>query len=244
MPAIQVYRDGKTMIPVARAQNARAYLCPFTNKIYASKKAYVGHLQKLREQRMLARARKNRIAARENELWSQPTFVDVVKWINLNSDFFWQKFADCDTKYDQWNKIRDDFSVRVLYLELEYSNHVSNSHSCPHNGVENWRRESGKPVSYPGWQGRIDFVVSHPLPGFTSNLFDGTRIHLHSGGGNGKGGYRYEVKFFADDWPNIAEWQENEKAKYEKEHLLDMIKNEYRPYCPPRITIGCKGKKS
>ena len=59
MPAIQVYKSKEkgVMVPVQEAKIAKAYQCPWTGKLYASKKSYVKHLSDLRTSRLHKNAR-------------------------------------------------------------------------------------------------------------------------------------------------------------------------------------------
>jgi len=243
MPAIKVYKHTGNLpglIPVDEAKTAKAYQCPFTGTIVKSKRSYASHLKTLRENRMWANARKRRFRLRLEDLWSQPDFQSIVNWVELNSDLFWQngKNRGWHSDANKWDAIRDDFCFRITKLELSRSENVSNSHDCPHNGATNWGgTNKNAPRGYPGWQGRIDFKVSHDVPSFFSNVVEGTRIHTGSGGGSGIGTYSYGVKFFDADWPGIAKTYQLAKEKYEHDSLIDMLKNEYKPYAYPAINI-------
>jgi hypothetical protein len=244
MPAIQVYKHTgnlPSVIPVEEAKKAKAYQCPFTKTIFLTKRGYVKHLGKLRQNRMWANARKLRHRKRLENLWNQPSFNDVINWININSDAFWLngRMNGWVTDHKSWDKIRDDFQIRITYLDLTWSNRVDNSHSCPHNGETNWGGgKAGVPRGYPGWTGTISFQLSHDVPSFSSNLLKGTRIHTGTGGGGGKNLYTYGVTLFADDWPGVFGSMQSEREEYERDHLLDMIKNQYVPYRVPNFTFG------
>jgi hypothetical protein len=251
MPAVKVYRHQGNlpgMIPVEQAKIVKAYQCPFTGTIVSTKKSYVKHLKTLRSDRMHRRARDLRHRRKLQDLWNQPDFESVVKWIQLNPETFWENGQKQGWNCDRaaWNRIRDSFIMEVCYLKLDYSESVSNTHSCPHNGVTNWSRRdtfadgTEKPTGYPGWQGTVRFHISHEVPGFFSNLLNGTRIHTGAGGGHDNLTYEYEVKLFLADWPGIALRIAQEKEEYERKHLVDMIKNQYQPY---RVASFCHGKR-
>lgn len=246
MPAIQVYKSGSTMIPVDTAKKAKAYICPWTNNLYATKRSYVSHLKRLRTDRMHRRAKQLRHYRKLEDLWNQPDFDSVVRWIHLNPEVFWEngKRNGWHSDGPRWDKIRDSFTVKITGLNLTYSDTVSNSHDCPHNGVTNWGGDktladgTPAPRGYPGFSGRIELTMPVEPLSFCSDVFEGTRIHTGTGGGGGNGNYGYEVKFFLADWPGIADRIAKEKEKHERDGIIDMIKNEYKPYVVPKYTFG------
>jgi len=206
MPKIKVFKHEGVMIPVDQAKTSTAYICPWTKKMYATKKSYVSHLKSLREERMHATARKNRWNQKMTDLWNQPTFGSIINWIERNPEPFWMNGKNRGWTSDAriWDKIRDDFWIKVISLDVRWSDSVSNSHDCPQNGSTNWGgRDANMPKGYPGWTGNIKFQVSHVVPSFFSNIFEGTRINTGSGGARGNNIYSYSVIFFADDWVGL-----------------------------------------
>jgi len=246
MPAIQVYKSGSTMIPVDNAKKAKAYICPWTKELYASKRGYVSHLKKLRVDRMHHRARYLLHQRKLSDMWNQPDFDSVIKWIHLNPEVFWlnAKSQGWPSDTARWDKIRDSFSLKIASLDLTYSDSVSNSHSCPHNGVTNWGSSrtfedgTSKPCGYPGFSGRISFKTSHEPYSFASDILKGTRIHTCTGGGAGYNTYSYDVKFFLDDWPGIAARIQEARELYERDNLINMIKNQYKPFKVDGFSYG------
>lgn len=218
MPAIQVYKSKQpgVMIPVDAAKVAKAYQCPWTSDLFATKKSYVKHLKILRTTRMHRRARQLRWHRLSEDLWNQTSFEKIVRWVELHPEWFLnnakrQSFYADANRYD---RVRDTFSIKITYLDLQWDNSVSNTHYCPHNGVTNWGgQKKDAPCGYPGWQGRIEYELSHDLPGFGSDLMKGTRIHTGTGGSTNSTNYGFDVKFFADDWPGLAKGQVWETLK-------------------------------
>lgn len=250
MPAIKVYKSGYKLIPVVDAKLATAYQCPFTGDLFVTKRKYASHLKELRQDRMWANARTRQLNNRMEELWNQPSFDNIVRWVRLNSDVFWAQGKRNGWSSDaaRWDKIRDDFQIEITYLDLTWSDSVSNTHDCPHNGFTNWggreKPRNGVPVprGYPGWHGNIEFRCSHDVPSFFSKVTEGSRIHTGTGGSRGKYHYGYSVRMFAADWPGVASVVENNRAQYEKDHLIDMIKNQYQPFAVPPVKIGTRRK--
>ncbi len=231
MPAIQVYKGNGVMIPVDVAKQAKAYVCPWTNELFATKRSYVGHLKKLRTERMHRRAKYLRLQRKLQELWNQPDFKSVVKHIHDNPELFWElgKRSGWASDNKKWDSIRDEFTITIKYLDVAYSDNISNSHSCPHNGKTNWGgREVGKdgvpvPRGYPGFGGRITYKLSHDTRGFGSDVTKGTRIHTGTGGGGGDLTYSYDVKFFLDDWPGLKKHVEDERKLHEKNQMIKTL---------------------
>jgi hypothetical protein len=145
------------------------------------------------------------------------------------------------------DKLKPAPIIKFKEFGMRYSELVSNSHHCPHDGVINWSgREKDAPCGYPGWQGRFLYTVqshkgqTHSYPG-GSDMWGGTRIHTGTGGGRGgnpeekalfQQSFGYSVELFASDWPLMA--AEYEKAKVMKilvddRRSLDQIVNEWHP---------------
>lgn len=118
-------------------------------------------------------------------------------------------------------------SLVGLAFEVQYSENVSNSHSCPHNGVQNFSGDKNKPRSYPGLSGRIWYRFSDRVSGFSSNIIERALVHTGTGGGGSYGGpytnadsatykcrcaglkvdelqiFSMDVKIFLDDFPAV-----------------------------------------
>lgn len=246
MPAIKVYKGAGKLIPVDVAKVAKAYQCPWTEEIFATKRGYVKHLGDLRTTRMHRRARHLLHQRKLTDMWNQPDFDSVIKWIHLNPEVFWlnAKRQGWSSDAARWDKIRDSFEVKITHLSLRYSDRISNSHNCPHNGVTNWGGDTtlndGKPAprGYPGFSGRIELHMPAEPLSFSSDVFKGTRIHTGTGGGGGGGRYGYSVNFFLDDWPEIKAKIDRDREAYEKKTLLDVINNRYVSFEVPSFNYG------
>lgn len=104
-----------------------------------------------------------------------------------------------------------------LAYDMRWCDHVSNSHSCPHNGVTNFSGNLSKPKGYPGWSGQIYWHVEWPESWqhlhLGSMLFDST---FSRAGGRllGKDNviigqkFQYQFRIFAADWPGLAAYRE------------------------------------
>lgn len=210
MPRIKVYKGHGSIIPVEDAKVVTGFKCPWTGKIFSTKKSYISHLRLLREDRIhrAIRARiRNKIF---DELINQKSFEKIIEWIETHPEFLFDGVIQ--NGRDKWGErrshLRDKFWIKITYLDVSWSDNVSNSHSCPRGGVTNWGGKGllpgGDPAprGYPGWGGRIEFQVSHDL-GFGSDILKPLGIHTGTGGGTTSNRYGYDVKFFASDWPGL-----------------------------------------
>lgn len=217
MPRIKAYKGNGKVIPVDVAKITTAFQCPWTKQVFGGKREYVKHLANLRNTRIHRRIREMAWERKLEDLWSRPGFEEVVAWIHMNPEFMFDNGMRHGWGHRGVQKHRDDFWVKITYLDLTWSNSVSNTHDCPRGGVTNWGgREfwpdkTPKPRGYPGWHGRIEYQMSHDI-GFGSDVMKGLGIHTGTGGGTGNNIYGYDVRFFDSDWPGIAEAARNSRV--------------------------------
>jgi uncharacterized C2H2 Zn-finger protein len=221
VPRIKAYKDGisqRQLIPVETAKVCTAFQCPWTKKVFGRKQQYIRHLKELREVRMHRRARDSKYEQVLAEFNGQPSFNDVIKWIENHSEFFFDKAAKYGHMRDVLYGDRENFFIQITRLKLIWSNSVSNSHHCPRNGVTNWGRyKEDAPTGYPGWHGRIEFMMCQYNTDGTkrlhtslsgSDLFN-NKIGIDTGtGGCNNNHYGYEAYFFDADWPEITKVRE------------------------------------
>jgi len=216
--------------------------CDQTGKLFEDQTKYKSHLRKLARER----ATKRKLSVMEavadqkwNELYEcEQTIEQWRDMVIANQNMFWAEAAKADPhdwKYVGKTHSRGKNSVVCPVPELleferfdvRWNPTVSNSHSCPHNGVTNWGvRDKDAPTSYPGWSGRVDWIVRWPKEWdgvyLGSDLFKGLhgyntgrqRAHTGTGGGGGmryseKHGchvqsFGYDFRMYAADWPGMA----------------------------------------
>jgi len=224
-----------------------AYKCDEDGKIFEDKSKYTAHLRKLARHRNAQR----RLQVDENlkdQIWGSLYECEqsLEQWFDMviaNQDLFWAEAAAGDP-YD-WQNVGKKLGrgknagnvpmPKVLKIthSMRWSDSVSNSHSCPHNGVTNWGgRVEGAPRGYPGWTGRVDWIVEWPkeFDGiylgsdlFSRGTFCTGRQRAHTGTGGGGGGHfnkefntwcqspGYSFDIFAADWPGMARYYEKQK---------------------------------
>ena len=230
MPRIEVYKGNGSMIPVETAKKGKAFICPWTKKMYAKKQDYIKHLKNLRETRMHKRAReivRNRV---KQDLWKQSSFDDIIKWFNLHPEFLFQRMLSHQwhDRQKYYEKYRETFMMEITHLDLHWSDRCSNTHSCPHNGVTNWdgrevlKDGSPAPRGYPGWVGNIEFKVNCDMRE-GSNVLKELSIHTGSGGCRGENIYGYSVTFVADDWPELFKDHKHQMAEDQIQDKKDVV---------------------
>ena len=101
--------------------------------------------------------------------------------------------------------------ILSLTWQINYSDSISNSHSCPIKGRTNFSRKNGIVKGYPGWAGRI-WIVYKKSRNVPIRLNE-SRIHMGTGG---YGLYNhphfnnnlyinyypvsFDFRFYRDDW--------------------------------------------
>jgi hypothetical protein len=224
-----------------------AYKSEADGKIFEDKSKYTAHLRKLARHRL---AQKKLMIANQEadavwaELYEREQSID--DWMQMvidNQHLFWAEAAKGDPHdWENVGKRRGRKTTgavmpmpRVLKIthSLRWHDNVSNSHSCPHNGVTNWspswNTDKTVPTGYPGWTGHIEWLVEWPkeFDGiylgsdlFAKGTFRTGRQRAHTGTGGGGGGHfnkefntycqrpGYDFKIFAADWPGLTRYRE------------------------------------
>ena len=223
-----------------------AYKCDEDGKIFEDKSKYQAHLRKLARERNTKRKLTVAEAVADqkwNELYECEQSIE--QWRDMviaNQNMFWAEAAKADP-YD-WALVgkthsrKKDAVVCPIPELLEFTEFnvrwnptVSNSHSCPHNGATNWspswNEDKTAPTSYPGWNGRAEWIVKWPKEWdgwyLGSDLFKGRRSRAHTGTGGGGGmryskehgcdvqSFGYDFRIFAADWPGMARYYEKRR---------------------------------
>jgi len=207
--------------------------CDTTGKLFEDKVKYSSHLRKIVKQRIIRR--KLTVIETEADTWWAAAYeremtVDQFKQFVIDNQIrFWaENVKRNDYSWDRIVNVRKGTSMPIPELlefttfDLSWNPTVSNSHSAPHNGKSNWGGREGDtvPRSYPGWSGRIEWIVKWPkewdgfYPG--SDLFKGQKTRTYTGSGGGGGmrhdkdhncniqSFGYSFNMFAADWPGMA----------------------------------------
>ena len=197
-----------------------AYKCDETGKLFEDRTKYVRHLKKIAKKRLIVK--KTERNHRSDQQWWHDNFWNRVRSLaQLQAAILHHRevFASNGVK-NSWNSktLRPTPITNFRIFSLKWASQISNSHHCPHDGVENFSRDKSSPLIYSGWQGHIDYTVQsysdqlYCYPG-SSNMWENTRIHTGTGGGGGHKdqktnncqSFGYHVRLFASDWPKMAE---------------------------------------
>lgn len=188
--------------------------CPFTGQIFEEKdiQKYIDHLHSLRKEFKEER-RLNRIRS-EFDNWllkEKQQIIDtnlIVPWILSNQRYLMDAFNKIGIKtFD--NKFFKNDVIERLSITYIFGSNVSNSHSCPKNGVENWcARDKSLPTGYPGYRLSISGSLlrdgkhnsSYPMYDFFK------MIGLYAGtGGGGNKDFHWDGQLFLADWPGLGQ---------------------------------------
>jgi hypothetical protein len=186
-------------------------------KLFEDEAKYKAHLRNLATARRAQRKhdaflkeRFDFFAGMRNTCRSPEEIVDFVK---AN----WDKFCENAYYHGAWRyegkykKIKNPV-LTEMKIDVRWYNTVSNSHSCPLDGVENWAGKkllpdgTPAPRGYPGWQGSIKWKSESDDPYASSDIFKETCIH--TGTGSGGQSAQYECRLYASDWPAMTDWFE------------------------------------
>ena len=205
--------------------------CDHTGKLFEDHSKYKRHLRKLARERQ--QRRKMEIVVSEADAWwaaayeREMSISEFKNFIIENQSRFWQEAARAEGY--NWNRVGKSSRgvvcpvprlLEFAKFDLVWSDSVSNTHSCPHNGVMNWGCKDDKPTGYPGWRGRVEWIVEFPEEWsgvyLGGDLFRGQRTRCHTGtGGGGSSGhnkqynchtqqYGYDFRVYAADWTGMA----------------------------------------
>ena len=222
-----------------------AYKSDADGKIFEDKRKYQNHLRTLARHRLSQRKLQIAEAAKDAlwaELYEREQSID--DWMQMVVDtqhLFWAEAAQGD--WNDWERVGKKIGrgknaivmpvPKLLKIKhsLRWNDMVSNSHSCPHNGVTCWsshEAKDGRPRGYPGWTGHIEWLVEWPkeLEGmylgsdlFSRGTFRTGRQRAHTGTGGGGGGHmnkefntwvqrpQYDFRLFAADWPGLYRYE-------------------------------------
>lgn len=232
MPKVKAYKGARgNIIPVDEAKVSVAYRCPWTKAVFGTKKAYLAHLSGLRRDHIHAKIRRSILDQQRQDLWSQPSFADLIRWVERHPEFFFDNAVGfrAGGRQDRIASYRDKFWIKITYLDLMWTSSASNTHACPRDGFTNWGGKDQHPKTgeilprgYPGWTGRIEYQMSHDL-GFGSDAMRGTGINTGTGGGIKDHRYGYSVTFFDSDWPVIT----SRKLQMKVEAVLSESNNDW-----------------
>lgn len=210
----------------------KIWKCDHHKNCYFEKKIdYVDHLKEM----AVARMRSKRYCNAINDLQRiidgvnfQENVQDILDYVIENDQAF-VLYSIQHNSPDVFKSIVNAFDnkwrvilPRILSIKVNctYYDNISNTHSCPRNGIRNWSRDKDKPTGYPGWQGRISayfndcrIIIDAPASKkgqrhYEYTVYIGSSIIENAMGfstGTGGGGTHssFDIKIFKDDWPSF-----------------------------------------
>src|SRR3990167_4583145 len=173
-----------------------AFKSEHTGEIFATQNEYDIHLEEYKQKAEVEK-KEQELKLKEKELKQMPRLTAT------SIEDFRQKM------FNVVNELNGDNPDKLLGLFFDrlYLGFVSNSHSRPISGVENWRRDKEKPTEYAGWCGEVTMVFSQENN--TENIVKNFPA-FNSGSGGYMGsehkrikGYvlQYGLKLYIDDFP-------------------------------------------
>lgn len=215
---------------------------PGSNHYFHSKDEYREYLRKCAAHNLYVRKVKRIQAARWEILrgfWRDVrTIQGVVDTLWENTDYIQSLVMSTDELVEahepgykkRKRKVRKPFEWYGIELDVSYNERASNSHQCPHTGVQNWSRRDDLPKHYPGYTGRIKLMYNrNPGDGIGNDIarcLQQMGVHTGSGGGGGRTHpyygrmevRSYEVTLFLDDWEGLRKAQVFQKLKEQSYH--------------------------
>jgi hypothetical protein len=207
-------RAVQTRLPENNKMKIQAWKCPYTGNLFEleDRAKYVACRRKGRKA-FLAQQEKEKIRDTWKE-WLRAEKLkitrpeQIVDWFLTNQKTIMAAY----NAIDGWHRHFDDKFVpednfsKLEFTRLTFSETVSNSHSCPEDGVRNFMCEPDKPRGYIGWTGYLNGSLDRPAKHNASYPYSGALqlvgIHTGSGGGGNKS-FSYDFKIFLGDWPGL-----------------------------------------
>jgi len=194
----------------------QVHKCRVTGKIFEDKNRakYILHLKNIRarqkELRLHERIRDEFPAWLTKERSEIYDPEDIIPWFLKNQRYIMDAAnAITFANHDSYEKFQPaDRFDDLKYERIRYNPFVSNSHSCPDNGVQNWGGKDMNPKSYPGWEGHIIGKLLRP-PKHNSSYPYGEALNIvgikTGSGGGGNESWGYDIKLFLDDWTGLGQ---------------------------------------
>lgn len=193
--------------------------CPETGKLFEKQTVYKNHLAVLARGRRKIKQQNHIKNTFFDWLDDQRTHKvlsvnDIPQWLLDNQQIIMDAANVIPGKYGSFgDKFKDgDRFTKIKFATARWSSLLSNSHSCPKGGVQNWLGKefadgTPKPTGYPGWQIDIHGSLQRNkknMSGYpASALFNLVGIHTGCGGGANED-FRWNAEIFAEEWPGAA----------------------------------------
>jgi len=120
--------------------------------------------------------------------------------------------------------------LSLSFTKMKWEYCLSNSHSYPIGGVQNFSRRENTPIGYPGWRGSIEFntsLINHA----DVNWFREQPFNTGSGGArsiNDVSEFGYEIRLYATDWPAMYVRQLKAQEMHDEVKAIDLLSGKRR----------------
>jgi hypothetical protein len=195
-------------------EEVKMFKCSETGKLFTTKSQAIRSANKAKAAIELAEEKAKLVLAAKEER------EKLRNYIRLNL----QNISNLSDMLIQKAKEFYDIDIKNLSIKLYFNKRVSNSYSCPINGVTNYcERDRNKPTGYPGWAGRMSASVKIPksllsnIDSFLDsandilfNNYNSCFAGFHTGSGcpgSVNGDYDIDISFylFLEDFPLLQE---------------------------------------
>jgi hypothetical protein len=189
--------------------------CRFTGQLFEDDAKYKKHLAKIRREmkreRQYEKVRTDFfdwLAAEKQKIVSldmiAPWFLENQRYLMDASN------AGVRPKHSNWfepDKFYDDDVYTKFTLDGNFEQSLSNTHSCPDDGVTNWGgMDKNAPRGYIGWRcrtgGTLQRNAKHMAEYPYKMSLDLVGIKTGTGGG-GNENWSYDASIFLADWPGL-----------------------------------------
>lgn len=203
--------------------------CPDTGKLFEDDEEYKKYRrQLLREKRAAERYETEKAEALQwitDEKLKISKVEQIPVWVLEHQAKLMEIYNKYGPAYYEGKFVKEDIFTKFEFRNVRFNYLVSNTHSCPHNGVTNWHCNNDKPRGYIGWQGRIEGALSRPHSKRSTYPYTGfcKFLGIHTGtGGGGNSSWGFDIKIFLADWPGLQQEYtdivfEEEVKRYENE---------------------------
>ena len=194
----------------------------FTGEYFEDIEEYLAHLVSIRTENRKKWRKKHRLNKFNTWLTKEKeklmSVQEIEEWFDRNQEFLMRAYNNLSSDATWEGKFQpktDRFNLTIVATTTAAVK-VSNSHSCPVNGVTNWgRRHADKPTGYPGYTIRTQGLYTKEKPhrgGNISSLFEFINIHLGTGGCSGSN-LNYYGEIFLADWPGLERTEVSQRLK-------------------------------
>jgi hypothetical protein len=195
--------------------------CPKSGKVFFGRDEYGKHITALR-----TRLNEERVWKRERSIIRERVWyaIENISSPKVLAEYIKKHFHDIMISYNGASpvvaEVIREIELKEFWFEnLNYREHCSNSHNAPRDGVTNWSgRDDDKPTGYPGFSGRVKYVLDNE-PNFgdkrlkvgkgniisidINNALKYIGVRTGGGGGCRNDASSYEVTLFLSDFRSM-----------------------------------------